>query len=135
MGEVYFIPQELIEQILAHLQANLPQEACGLLGGKDHTFQSWIAIPNILRSPTRYLMDPASQLKAFLCFEENQQDLLGIVHSHPTGQDKPSQTDLKKAYYPEAIYFIFYRSNEQWQYKAYRINQNQYEVVEIRTLK
>lgn len=135
MGEVYFIPQELIEQILAHLQENLPQEACGLLGGKDHTFESWIPIPNVLKSPTRYRMEPDSQLKAFLYFEENQKDLLGIVHSHPTGSDKPSQTDLKEAYYPEAIYFIFYRTDEQWQYKAFRINHNQYEAVEINTLK
>lgn len=135
MGVVYFIPQVLIEQIVAHLREQLPQEACGVLGGKGHTFQSWIPIPNILRSPTRYRMDPELQLKAFLYFEENQQDLLGIVHSHPTGPDIPSQTDLKEAYYPEAIYFIFYRTDEQWQYKAYHINHNQYESVEIHTQK
>ncbi|RCK76295.1 MAG: Mov34/MPN/PAD-1 family protein [Anaerolineae bacterium] len=135
MDEVYFIPQELLQKIESYLQENLPEEGCGLLGGQDHTFQSWIPVPNVLRSPTRYRMEPEAQLKAFLYFEENQQDLLGIVHSHPTGPDKPSQTDLKEAYYPEAVYFIFYRTNEQWQYKAYRINQNHYIPVEIHTLK
>ncbi|MFN3310002.1 MAG: M67 family metallopeptidase [Anaerolineales bacterium] len=135
MDEIYLIPQDLIHQIITHLQANLPEEACGLLAGKDHTFQTWIPINNILRSPTRYRMDAEQQLKAFLEFEQNQQDLMGIVHSHPSGPQVPSETDIREAFYPEAIYFIFFQVNEQWDYKAYCINQKQTKEVKIQVLK
>lgn len=135
MSEIYSIPQDLIQQIISHLQEYLPEEACGLLAGKDHTFQSWIPITNILRSPARYRMDAEQQLNAFLQFEQNQLDLMGIVHSHPTGVDTPSQTDIQEAFYPEAIYFIFFRKDNQWDYKAYRISQKQYQQVEIHVLK
>lgn len=134
MSEVYTIPKELIQQILSHLQNQLPQEACGLLAGKDCAFESWIPIDNILKSTTRYRMAAEQQLSAFLRFEENQQDLLGIVHSHPTGGDTPSQTDMQEAYYPEAIYFIFYRVNDNWTFKAYRIHENQHTQIPIQIL-
>lgn len=135
MSEIYSISQDLIEQIISHFQAHLPEEACGLLAGKASTFQSWIPIPNILRSPTRYRMDAEEQLKAFLQFEQNQQDLMGIVHSHPFGPDSPSETDIQEAFYPEAVYFIFFQTNQQWDYKAYRINQRQTKEVKIQVLK
>lgn len=134
MKEVYRIRQELIKQIQSHLQQQLPEEACGLLAGREDTFESWTPIDNILKSPTRYRMDAEQQLRAFLQFEENGLDLLGIVHSHPSGGDLPSQIDLQEAYYPEAIYFIFYPFKEFWHYKAYRINQNQYSPVTIHVL-
>ncbi|PWH15868.1 MAG: hypothetical protein DDG59_10730, partial [Anaerolineae bacterium] len=104
MRKAYLISTELLQQIQMHLEENLPEEACGLLGGNNHTFRTWQPIENILHSPTRYRMNAEQQLKAFLHFEENQLDLLGIVHSHPNGPPLPSQTDLEEAYYPEAIY-------------------------------
>jgi proteasome lid subunit RPN8/RPN11 len=32
--------------------------------------------------------------------------LLGIYHSHPHGANEPSRTDIARAYYPDAAYFI-----------------------------
>jgi len=32
--------------------------------------------------------------------------LLGIYHSHPHGANEPSRTDVERAYYPDAAYFI-----------------------------
>ncbi len=134
MQEIYHLPKELIEQIANHLDKHFPQEACGLLAGRDHLFQVWVPIHNSLESPYRYRMDPEQQLRAFLEFEKNQLELLGIVHSHPSGGDSPSQTDLKEAYYPEAVYFIFYRSKEEWDYNAYHIDQNGFYKVEIHVI-
>jgi proteasome lid subunit RPN8/RPN11 len=33
-------------------------------------------------------------------------ELLGIYHSHPEGENKPSPTDIARAFYPDAAYFI-----------------------------
>ncbi|GAB4474376.1 MAG: hypothetical protein Kow0088_10340 [Anaerolineales bacterium] len=131
MRNSYSISDELIQQIIFHLHKHLPEEACGLLGGQGHTFQTWIPIDNILKSPVRYQMDAEGQLKAFLEFERNHQDLLGIVHSHPHGPATPSETDLTQAYYPEAVYFIFYPLNGEWHFNVFRITGHQYYPLEI----
>lgn len=135
MSETFFLPQELFHAMQSHCKKQFPQEACGLLAGKGKLFQSWFPIKNILESPVRYRMDAQEQLNAFLSIEQNQQDLLGIVHSHPTGPSFPSETDLKEAYYPEAIYFIFYLKEEQWHFNAFRIIDHQVSMVEIQLVK
>ncbi len=33
-------------------------------------------------------------------------ELMGIYHSHPAGENRPSESDIERAYYPEAVYFI-----------------------------
>ena len=33
-------------------------------------------------------------------------ELLGIYHSHPNGRNEPSSSDIERAYYPDAAYFI-----------------------------
>ncbi len=134
MTEQYYLPNALLTRIVFHLQNFAPEEACGLLGGTQNTFQTWIPIRNTLASPNRYRMDASQQLSAFLQFERNGQELLGIVHSHPNALDTPSQTDIEEAYYPEAVYFIFYRHGEEWQFKAYRIQKNRYDPVEIQLI-
>jgi proteasome lid subunit RPN8/RPN11 len=37
---------------------------------------------------------------------EQRLELVGIYHSHPTGENVPSQSDSEKAFYPEAAYVI-----------------------------
>ncbi len=37
---------------------------------------------------------------------EAGEELLGIYHSHPSGENVPSARDIERAYYPEAAYFI-----------------------------
>lgn len=32
--------------------------------------------------------------------------MLGIYHSHPKGDNSPSSSDISRAYYPDAAYFI-----------------------------
>jgi len=32
--------------------------------------------------------------------------LLGIYHSHPRGENRPSRTDIEQAFYPDTPYFI-----------------------------
>ena len=39
-------------------------------------------------------------------FEDQGLALWGIYHSHPEGPETPSETDVKLAYYPDAVYVI-----------------------------
>ena len=99
--------QEHFRQILDHTRAESPNEACGLLAGRDGHVMHVLPAANVAENPrVGYLMDPHDQISHFYAIEEQDLDLLGIYHSHPASSAFPSVTDLSMAYYPEAVYAI-----------------------------
>jgi proteasome lid subunit RPN8/RPN11 len=67
-------------------------------------------------------MDEMELIHAFRDMDSNQQVLLGIFHSHPTGPDHPSMTDLAEFYYPDSFMVIFSRLKRGWDVNAYQID-------------
>lgn len=115
-----------------HVSSCYPEEACGLLGGQaaEATCRVAAALPveNVLHSPVRYRMEPSAQLQGFLWLEEQGLDLVGIYHSHPTGPDYPSYTDLDEYAYPGVLALIWSPdggsgSGDSWQLKAFWIEE------------
>lgn len=100
MGLSLVIPEELRKQLVEHAGQCFPEEACGLIGGVAGEARLVCPVENELHSPVRFRMAPLSQLKAFLQMDKYGVELLGIFHSHPTGPDGPSQTDIAEFYYP-----------------------------------
>jgi len=100
------ISASLLRVMLAHVQAEYPLEACGLLGGKNGRVTHLYAIENQLHSPTRYEMDPWQQIQAMLHIEAQEDEMLAIYHSHPHSPAAPSATDKALASYPGVIYVI-----------------------------
>ncbi len=94
------------ETMLAHLREVYPLEGCGLLGGIDGHVARLYPVTNILESPYSYEMDPRQQLEAFQDLESAGLELLAIFHSHPHGPERPSATDVARAYYPDVIQLI-----------------------------
>jgi proteasome lid subunit RPN8/RPN11 len=97
--------------IVAHLRASLPCEGCGLLAVRQERDGTAIATrfypgTNLDASPTRYTMDPVEVLAAFRDLDANDWTLGAIVHSHPATPPAPSPTDLREAFYPEALMVI-----------------------------
>ena len=131
----FILPKTLWGQIQNHLQANLPEEACGLVGGiKLPGIPVWQAhtiypVENILHSPYRYYMDGHTQLKAFELIDRAELEMIAIFHSHPNGPATPSPIDINESYYPEAVQLIGYRVGYQWQCRAYLLTtSNFYEI-------
>lgn len=100
------IPRHIYEQMISHLQAVYPLEGCGLLSGENGQATAIYPVENVLQSATEYEMDPQQQLEAMLAMEEQGQELLAIYHSHPSGPQHPSQTDIERSLYPETVYII-----------------------------
>jgi proteasome lid subunit RPN8/RPN11 len=100
------ITRSVYEAMLAHLQAVYPLEGCGILGGVGDTAVQHVAIDNILQSPVAYEMDPLQQIQAMMSIEAQNQEIIAIYHSHPTGPAHPSPTDVALAYYPDSVYVI-----------------------------
>jgi len=100
------VKRPFLTQLLAHLQSVYPQEGCGILAGTAGEVTQLYPIENRLHSRTVYEMSPQQQLTALLEIEEKGWELLAIYHSHPQGPETPSLTDVRQAYYPQALYVI-----------------------------
>ena len=106
------------QEMLAHVEQQVPLEACGLLAGKNNRVEKVILVQNQAQSPVRFVMDPYEQLEAFHWIEANGLDLLGIFHSHPAGPGAASITDIAEAAY-EVIHLIWFRNQDQWQARGF----------------
>jgi proteasome lid subunit RPN8/RPN11 len=57
---------------------------------------------------------------------ERGEELLAIYHSHPrSAEPAPSETDVRLAYYPKAVYFIVGLAGPQPVMRAFRISERE----------
>jgi proteasome lid subunit RPN8/RPN11 len=110
------------QEMLEHVQQHAPLEACGLLAGRQHRVEKVIRVRNQAQSPTRFVMEPYEQLKAFDWIEAHGLDLLGIFHSHPAGPETVSATDIDEAAY-EVVYLIWSPLQSTWQARGFWIEE------------
>ncbi|MBI2874336.1 MAG: M67 family metallopeptidase [Firmicutes bacterium] len=94
---------------------------CGGEAAGIHTVNSSIRMTNTDRSERTYMMDPAEQFQAFKEMRKRKEDLVGIYHSHPASPAYPSPTDVRLAYYPDAVYLIVSLSGREPEARAFRI--------------
>jgi proteasome lid subunit RPN8/RPN11 len=119
------------DQMREHVQQALPEEACGLLGGKNDISQVVYKIANELKSPVRFRMNAHDQIQALLQIEESGLDLLAIYHSHPAGPAYPSQTDLGELTYPDVPYLIWHLQDGQWSCRAFSLKKNYFSEIPL----
>ncbi|MGH2974715.1 MAG: Mov34/MPN/PAD-1 family protein [Solirubrobacterales bacterium] len=101
------IAQKLIDQVVAHARADLPNECCGMIGGMNGGASTVIPVVNSAASPLRFEMDPQGQYDALKTIEDDGGEMLAIYHSHTKSAAYPSQTDVNQAVnWPDAIYVI-----------------------------
>jgi proteasome lid subunit RPN8/RPN11 len=94
------------DEMVEHGLAAFPNEACGLLAGKEGRPVKFFAMANQDASPASYRLDPREQLMVFDEIEDEDWELLGIFHTHTHSDAYPSETDLRQAFYPEAMYVV-----------------------------
>jgi proteasome lid subunit RPN8/RPN11 len=101
------IPQALIDEMVAHAREDLPNECCGMIGGRDGEATRVVRVENAAASPLRYEMDPQAQYNALKSIEDAGEELVAIYHSHTRSAAYPSQTDVNEAVmWPEQVYVI-----------------------------
>jgi [CysO sulfur-carrier protein]-S-L-cysteine hydrolase len=115
------IAQSLIDEMVAHAREDLPNECCGMIGGRDGEATEVVRVVNSAASPLRYEMDPQGQYDALKSIEDAGNELVGIYHSHTKSAAYPSQTDVNQAVaWPEQAYLIVSLANpEAPEVKAY----------------
>jgi proteasome lid subunit RPN8/RPN11 len=101
------IPKALLAQIHTHLEAGYPNEACGVMLGKNGSVTEVVHAGNERTDSARnrYLIDPLAYLKIERDADKRGLQVLGIYHSHPDVAARPSQFDLDHAW-PNLSYLI-----------------------------
>jgi [CysO sulfur-carrier protein]-S-L-cysteine hydrolase len=120
MIQVLELNNALLQELITYVDRHVPLEACGLLAGKAARVEKMIGVLNQAQSPVRFVMDPYEQLHAFDWIESNGLDLVGIFHSHPTGPETVSPTDIAEAAYA-VVHLILSRSDNQWKARGFWI--------------
>ena len=100
------LKQSELRAIFGHCQQEYPNEACGVLAGRDGRVEKVYPMTNAEQSPSFYMIDPQEQFRVMKEMREKGLELVSIYHSHTGSQAYPSATDVSLAYYPEAVYLI-----------------------------
>jgi proteasome lid subunit RPN8/RPN11 len=85
------IPAEVRSALVEHAEAELPNEACGLLVLRDGVAERFVPGRNRVASPYRFELevDPETW------FLEDEGYELAVFHSHPASPPRPSRTDVE----------------------------------------
>jgi proteasome lid subunit RPN8/RPN11 len=116
-----------------HVIAQAPLEACGLLAGKQDAVETVLRVRNAEQSPVRFRMDAQEQYNAFEWINANGLDLVGIFHSHPSGPETVSPTDIAQAAY-EVVHIIWSRPKRTWNARGFWIEKGKATEVTLQVL-
>ncbi len=100
------ISQELLDKLVSHCKTLYPDEACGILAGKNSCIEKIYEMTNIERSSVSYLMDSKEQFNVMKQLRKEGHDMVAIYHSHPHSPAYPSAKDVNLAFYPDAACVI-----------------------------
>jgi [CysO sulfur-carrier protein]-S-L-cysteine hydrolase len=118
------ISQAQFDAVVAHAQADAPNECCGYMRLSDGRVDEVFRAENLRNSPYGYEIDPKSLLAA----NDLDDDGFGVAiyHSHPRSPAEPSQTDINLAHYPHWVYVIVSLADEP-ALRAWRIDDGRVE--------
>ncbi|MBR6222913.1 MAG: M67 family metallopeptidase [Lachnospiraceae bacterium] len=104
------IKKEDYEKLLEHAKSERPNEACGLVAGKDVDGERHIEkvylLTNIDHTNEHFTIDPKEQLASIKDMRKEGLTPLGNWHSHPESPSRPSEEDKRLANDSRASYLI-----------------------------
>ena len=84
------IPADVRDAIVAHARAGLPNEACGILAGRDGRVERFFPAEPDEPSPYYYRIESRDQIRIMNEIDDAGLDLIGIYHSHVSSPAYPS---------------------------------------------
>ena len=125
------LPSSLRDRIVEHARAGKPNEACGLIGGKDGVATSFHPVRNADESPYRYTVHPDDLVRVWAELEDADDEIVSIYHSHTKSAPYPSRTDVELASWPDAAYLIVSLRSEPAELAAFRIAKGRIEEISL----
>ena len=100
------LPQDNVDEMIAHAKEDVPNECCGIIAGKDGVAKKLYRAINAEASPYRYSVDPKDLLRIYRDLDSNGWDVMVIYHSHTHTEAYPSKTDILLAAWEDAYYVL-----------------------------
>lgn len=91
------VTKQALTAMIEHCRGDYPNEACGILAGRDGLATETIPMRNLHASPSSYEMDPKEQLSVQRRLRMDGLDILAIYHSHVATEAFPSRRDIERA--------------------------------------
>jgi proteasome lid subunit RPN8/RPN11 len=85
------IPAEVRSALVEHAEAELPNEACGLISLRNGVAERFFPGRNRSASPYRFELE----IDPEVWFLEDEGFALAVFHSHPSSPPRPSRTDVE----------------------------------------
>ena len=127
---------ECYDEMVRYAKSELPDEACGLLAGKQDADGKEVLkvyyLTNTDHATDHFTIDPKEQLAAIKDMRANGYVQLGNWHSHPASPSRPSEEDKKLAYDPKASYMILSLMAENPVLNSFHIENNEVEKEDLR---
>jgi proteasome lid subunit RPN8/RPN11 len=109
------LSHQLLHQIHRHLESGYPNEACGVMLGKNGVITEIVSVDNQRTAlpalggesaRNRYLIPPLAYRDIELDADKRGLLVMGFYHSHPDVPARPSKFDLDNATWPGLSYII-----------------------------
>jgi proteasome lid subunit RPN8/RPN11 len=125
------IRQTVLDQIVAHAVADLPNECCGLLIGTADTIEDAARARNAKRSRTKFEVEPADHFAAIRRARAAGLEIVGAYHSHPRGPSGPSDTDRARLTDPTMVQVIISLAHGTRTVRGFRLVDRNFSQVEL----
>lgn len=127
------ISQAIVDRIVAQARSELPNEACGLLAGKDGEVVEQYPLTNVDHSPEHFSFDPKEQFRVLRESRAQGWQIIANYHSHPASPARPSKEDIRLAFDPAIIYIILsLQEKENPVIKAFSIREGEVKPVDVK---
>ena len=107
--KVVAVDRQSLEIMLKDAQARKPEEACGLLVGREEgdriKVEEVVPMSNLSKSSERFSIDPEEMYVVLQEAEDKGMTVVGSYHSHPSG-DVPSCLDAKYMQHTSYVWMI-----------------------------
>ena len=115
------LPRAMVDQVIAHARRDHPDEACGVIAGRDDKATRVVEMENAERSPTFYRFDAQEQLRVWRAMDDADEVPMVIYHSHTATEAHPSRTDISLASEPGAHYLLVSTRVQTDEVRSFRI--------------
>ena len=127
------LDQQIYDAIVAHARRDHPDEACGVIAGRDGRPERFVPMANAARSPTFYEFDSMELLRLYREMDARDETPVVIYHSHTATEAHPSRTDITLASEPDAHYvLVSTRDPEREEFRSFRIVDGKVTEEEVR---
>jgi proteasome lid subunit RPN8/RPN11 len=127
------MPTAVRRAMLVEARTARPRECCGFLLGRRRDVRYAVPVTNAAGSSARYQVREEDHLalRRLLRRTTPALDIIGVYHSHPGGEPRPSAADLAEAHYPDWVHVIV-GLEPRAAVRAFRIRRGRAEELDIR---